>query len=139
MTGSRTCPRPPSARYSTGRFTTIYAWSSLLQRAQLKLAVTGGCRACGLSRRSRCHRSVLPTAGRHSLTCCRWQRSALLAEGEVRLAIELPSHRETWLMLHGEMVAAGFATTAAMAPIEIKAFAAELGLADDLPGTTTGS
>lgn len=57
-----------------------------------------------------------------------------LGSGERRLALELPSHREVWEMLYGQMQALGFANTADMDPTVLEPFAFALGLKEPPPG-----
>jgi hypothetical protein len=57
-----------------------------------------------------------------------------LAAGRRRLAIELPSHHETWDMLRGQMEHFGQANTSEMEPLVLEPYASMLGLADAPPG-----
>jgi hypothetical protein len=57
-----------------------------------------------------------------------------LAAGLRKLAIELPSHRDTWEMLLDQMEHFGQANTSEMEPLVLEPFASALGLADPPPG-----
>lgn len=57
-----------------------------------------------------------------------------LVTGERRLALELPSHREVWDLLYGEMRALGYADTSEMNPMLLEPIASALGLKEAPPG-----
>jgi hypothetical protein len=56
-----------------------------------------------------------------------------LASGHVRLALELPSHRETWQMLLGHMRHFSQKNTAEIEPVILEPYASMLGLTEPPP------
>lgn len=58
----------------------------------------------------------------------------LLANGETRVALELPSHRETFEMLAKELEGFGQTNTSELAPAFIEVYAGMLGLTETPPG-----
>jgi hypothetical protein len=56
-----------------------------------------------------------------------------LATGRRRLAMELPSHQETWAMLLGEMNRFGHKSTAEVEPMALESYASMLGLTEAPP------